>query len=145
MAVGATRPERTTRTTALSIEERICAGYLFAQAICGIALWVGLAVSPTVSSWLALTPERRELMDVFVLADLGVIVIASALGAWAIAARRTWAVPMTAFTAGAVVYPTLYLIGWVPASKGSGGAALALMVATSTFSCWVAYQTWARR
>ena len=45
------------------------------------------------------------------------------------------------FTAGAIVYPTLYLIGWVSFAH-TGSLCLAVMVPTSTLTCWVAYQTW---
>ena len=59
--------------------------------------------------------------------------------------RRAWAVPIVAFTAGCVVYPTVYLVGWVSFSRGVGYAGLALMVGVSTLTCWLAYQVWQDR
>ena len=46
-----------------------------------------------------------------------------------------------AFTAGAIVYPTLYLVGWVSFTE-SGSLCLAIMVPASIFTGWVSYQVW---
>jgi hypothetical protein len=130
------------RSAASTTVTRISAGYLGAQAILGIVLWVGLAASSTARSWFELVPGRRAVTDGFRFADLGLIVIGSALGAWALASNRPWATPAVWFTAGAVMYPTVFLIGWVSFTRGVGVVGLAVMVPVSTFTCWVAYQTW---
>ena len=121
--------------------ERIYAGYLAVQAVMGVVLWVTWATSGTVRGWFELMPERHIVMDAFVLADLGLAVVGSALAAWGIASEKTWAVPVVAFTAGTVVYPTLYLVDWV-AATGSGSLCLAVMVPVATLTTWIAFQVW---
>jgi hypothetical protein len=86
-------------------------------------------------------PERHAVMDAFVFADFAVVVAGSVAGAWGLARRRRWAVPVVAFTAGGILYPTLYLVGWV-SFTGVGGACLALMVPPTIVTGWIAYQTW---
>jgi hypothetical protein len=121
---------------------RVYSTYLAAQAVLGIVLWVALASSSTVRSWIELVPERREVTDAFGFADIGLIVTGSALGSWAVHGNKSWAVPVVAFTAGAVVYPTVYLLAWVNYTNGVGVIGLGLMVVVSTLTCWTAYQVW---
>lgn len=104
-------------------------------------MWVAFAASPTARSWVELVPERPEVTEAFAVGDLGLIVVGSALSSWAVLTRRPWAVPITAFTAGAVVYPTAYLVWWV-ATTGVGGVGLAIMVPVCGLTCWLAYQVW---
>jgi hypothetical protein len=120
--------------------DRLYAGYLLAQAIAGTALWIAFAASPTMRSWFELMPEKHAVMDAFVFADLFLVVAGSALGAWALNNGSPVAVAAVAFTAGGIVYPTLYLLGWV-SFTGSGVACLGIMVPSAIFTCWVAYQT----
>ncbi|HVN51495.1 MAG TPA: hypothetical protein VMT43_08685 [Acidimicrobiales bacterium] len=124
--------------------ERIYAAYLAAQAIVGLLLWIAYATSGRVRGWFELLPSHRPVTDSFALADVLVAVVASALSAWAVDRSRSWAVPAVAFTAGAMVYPTFYLIAWVSLS-GTGRAALTIMLAPATLTCWIAYQTWCSR
>jgi len=121
--------------------ERIYAAYLAAQAVVGLLLWVAYAASGTVRGWFELLAGHRPVTDSFVLADLLVAVVASALSAWGVDRNRSWAVPAVAFTAGAMVYPTFYLVAWV-SFTGTGRAALTIMLAPATLTCWIAYQTW---
>jgi hypothetical protein len=123
--------------------ERLSVGYLVAQAVLGVVLWITWASADVVRSWFELMPARHEVMDAFVFADLLIGVGGSALSAWGIATDRSWTVPVLAFTAGGLVYPTLYLIGWV-SFAGTGAVTLAIMVPVSTFTCWITYQTWKR-
>ena len=120
--------------------ERIYAGYLAAQAVMGVVFWVTLLNVSEARSWLELMPERREVTDAFILAD-ALVIVGSTASAWAVATSKRWAVPVVAFTAGGVVYPTLFLVCWV-AFTGVGAATLAVMVAPSTLTCWVGYQIW---
>jgi hypothetical protein len=120
---------------------RIYAAYLAAQAVVGVLLWVAYVASPTVRGWFELLPSHRPVTDAFALADLLVAVLASACSAWAVDREAAWAVPAVAFTAGAMVYPTFYLIAWV-SYAGTGRAALTIMLAPATLTCWIAYQTW---
>jgi hypothetical protein len=123
---------------------RVYAGYLAAQAALGVIWWITLATSGTVRSWFELMPGNHAVMDAFVFADVGVVVVGSAVSAWAIERDAPWAVPAVAFTAGGIVYPTLYLVGWV-GFTGEGSPLLAAMLATSTLTVWIAYQVWRAR
>lgn len=130
-----------TTTRAAKGTGQVYAWYLIVQAVLGIVFWIVLTSSGTVRSWLELMPARHEVMDAFVFADVSVVVIGSALSAWALRAQKSWAVPVVAFTAGGIVYPTLYLLGWV-SFTGVGAPLLAGMVFVSTVTCWIAYQVW---
>lgn len=120
---------------------RLYAGYLYVQALMGVLLWIGFAASATMRSWFELMPEHHAVMDAFVFADLFVVVVGSVVSGWAIDREKSGAVPAVAFTAGAIVYPTLYLLGWV-SFAGTGAACLGIMVPAAIFTCWVAYQVW---
>jgi hypothetical protein len=144
---GSATPQTAARRRAASvatrrIERTICAGYLAAQAVLGVVLWVTYALWPGLRASMQLLPDEPSVTTAFAAPDLAVIVVGSALGAYAVHAGRAFAVPVVAFTAGAVVYPTLYLIGWVAWSGGRGAVGLALMVPVSLLTLWVTYQTW---
>ena len=83
-------------------------------------------------------------MDAFIFGDLVVIIVGSLLGAWAVRDRKAWALPIVAFTAGGLVYPTLYLLAWV-SFTGKGAASLFAMVVPSTLTSWLAYQLFKSR
>ena len=124
--------------------EPIFVWYFVAQAAVGIGLWVVLASSDRVRSWFELMPAHHEVMNAFVFADVAVVVVGSLLSAWALRSQASWAVPSVAFTAGGIVYPTLYLVGWV-SFTGVGTLCLAIMLPPSTLTCWIAYQTFRSR
>ena len=121
----------------------VAAAYFVAQAVVGTLLWVAYASSPQMRSWFGLA-ARPAVTSSFAWPDLAVIVVASSASALALAARSRWAVPATALTAGAVLYPTVYLVGWVATTTGSGGATLAIMIPPALLSCWFAWHV-ARR
>lgn len=118
------------------------AGYFVLQALVGIALWVAYAASPTVRTWFGLVPAHAAVSGAFVLPDLALIVVGSLLGARAVATGTRSAVPITAFTAGAVLYPTLYLLAWVSTTSGTGTATLALMIPPALLTSWISYRVW---
>ena len=120
---------------------RIYAGYLALQAFLGVVQWVLVAVSPTVRGGYEILGSHRAVTNAFAVADI-VTIVASALSAWALAKDRPWAVPMLAFTLGAVFYPTVYLLGWMAFSGDAPTVALAEMVVVSTLTGWITYQTW---
>lgn len=120
---------------------KVYGAYMAAQAVLGVVLWVLIATSSTVRSWFELAPERREVTDAFFVADM-VVVVGSALSAWALLGERSWVLAALGFTAGGVVYPTVYLASWVVATEGDGLVALGLMLAVSAVTCWVLYDTW---
>lgn len=145
----ATRSTRSTRSAparssaaAIATTDRVYAGYFVAQAVVGVVLWIAAALSSTVRSWLELIPERHDVTQAFLFPDMGVIVVGSALSAWAILTRARSAPVWAAFTAGGVLYPTIYLFGFVASTGGGAAAALAIMVPPSTLTCWVAYQVY---
>lgn len=133
--LGVTRPSDATR--------RLCAGYLALQALLGIGFWVLMASSADWRAELELMPSNHPVTDAFAIADLLGVVVASAAGAWALDTGRPWAVPAVWFAAGGIVYPTLYLFGWIAFSPtGTGGLLLLAMCVVSGLTCWVAMQTW---
>ena len=136
--LGVVADQRQARATGF---EPIYAGYFGLQAVVGILLWISFATAPAVRTFMDILPAAPDVTHAFEIADIGVIVVASGLAAWAIGARTTWATPMAAFAAGAVVYPTLYLVGWVGLTQTSSGV-LSMMLAPATLSCWVAVQVY---
>jgi len=126
------------------VGRHVFAGYLAAQAVLGVAWWITLASSGTVRGWFELMPDHHAVMDAFVFADVAVVVVGSAVSAVAVERGSSLAVPAVFFTAGGIVYPTLYLLGWV-SFTGVGSPLLAAMVAVSTLTLWVALQVWRGR
>jgi hypothetical protein len=121
--------------------ELAAAGYFALQAAMGVLLWVGAGASDVVRPWLELVPERPQVTDAFLPADVMVIAV-SALAAWALWRGRTWAIVPVLCTVGGVVYPTAYLIGWVATTDGTGEVALGIMLTTSTLSGGAAWLVW---
>jgi hypothetical protein len=119
----------------------VYAGYLWVQAAMGVVLWVGIATVPTVREWFELDPDMPAITDAFFLADMGVVV-ASAFGAWGVSHGRRWAPLAVGVAFGGVLYPTIYLVAWVPFTDGVGGVALAVMLVTSTLCGLVLYQVY---
>jgi len=130
---------------ATTAAELIYATYFVLQAVVGVALWLAYAASPAVRTWVGLVPTRPAVTAAFVYPDLGVIVLGSLLSAWTIRRRAPSAVPWSAFTAGGVLYPTLYLLGWVSATNRTGEHVLAIMIPPALLSSWIAYQVWRTR
>lgn len=122
---------------------RIYAGYLLLQAGVGIVQWMLVFESATFRSWFEVVDSHRDVMNAFAVADLCVIV-SSIISAWGVAARRAWAPVMVAFTAATLIYPTLWLIGWVMMTDG-GGSALLVMIAPTTITTWIAVLVWRAR
>ena len=120
---------------------RVFAAYLVVQAVVGLAFWVGLAASEEVRELFELAPERRSVTTAWLLADLLVGVLGSAVGAYALWKDRGWALPVIAFTTGGIVYPTLMLVLWV-LMEDTGMATLAIMVPPSVISLYVTWWTW---
>jgi hypothetical protein len=114
----------------------VYAGYLALQAFAGVVLWILLASTNLVRDLFELVPERPEVTDAFVFADLFLGVLGSALSAWALWRERRWASHVLAFTTGALLYPTCYLVIWV-AMAGTGSVALAVMVVVSLLNGWI--------
>ena len=123
------------------LRRQMGAGYLGLQAVLGIVLWVLIGENESFRELFELVPEEREVMSSFVLADLGLVVVGSALAAWGIWDDRPWATPAVAFTTGAVLYPTFFLLVWVPLT-GVATVALAHMVTVSGLTIWVLVATW---
>jgi hypothetical protein len=122
--------------------DHLYAGYFVLQSLVGVGLWVAYGASPTVRSWTGLVAGHPAVTTAFAYPDLAVIVVGSLLSAWAIEGGRASAVPFTAFTAGAVVYPTVYLLGWVSLTHDRGTATLAMMLPPALLTSWISYQIW---
>lgn len=123
---------------------RVFAAYLVVQAVVGVAFWVGLAVSEDVRELFELVPEVRSVTSAWLLADLVVGVLGSALGAYALWTGARWALPVIAFTTGGIVYPTVMLVSWV-LMEDTGLATLTIMVPPSAISLYVTWWTWRAR
>lgn len=122
--------------------DRLSGWYFAAQAVVGMLLWVLYVVSPKARGWFGLVPRRPQVTESFFLPDLAMIA-GSALTARALWAGRRSAAALAAFTAGGMLYPTLYLVQWValthvarvvlvmmlPAAVLSGALAVAVFVA----------------
>jgi hypothetical protein len=113
------------------------ADYFALQAAFGVLLWVGADLSDVVRSWLELVPERPQVTDAFLPADV-VVIASSVLAAWALWRGRPWAMVPVWFTVGGIVYPTVYLIAWVATTDDTGEVALAMMLLASVLCCGAA-------
>ncbi len=123
----------------------MAAGAYFAlQAVLGVLLWVGVFNSDDVRSWLDLVPALPEVTDAFLPAD-AVLIVCSTLAAWALLRCRPWALVPVLLTAGGIVYPTAYLVGWVVTTDGTAEVALGIMLTASFLCCWFAMLVWRAR
>jgi hypothetical protein len=120
------------------------AAYFGLQSVLGVLLWVGVFASDEVRSWLDLVPAQPEVTNAFLPADV-VLVVTSALAAWALLRARPWAIAPVLLTAGGIVYPTAYLVGWVVTTDGTAEVALGIMLTASFLSCWFALLVWRAR
>jgi hypothetical protein len=123
---------------------RVFAAYLLLQAVVGILFWVALEWSPDIRKLFELTATNDDVTDAFFLADLLVGVAGSAAGAWALWSDARWGAPVVAFTAGGLVYPTLFLVAWV-ARTDTGDACLLIMVPPSIITSSIAWWATAAR
>jgi hypothetical protein len=139
-AGGVEGPAAATASVAATDTDRVFAIYFVLQAAVGVVFWLILDSSGSLREVFELFPARPAVTDAFFLAD-ALVIVTSLLSAWALSGARSWAVPMVAFTAGGMVYPTLYLVAWV-AMEGTGAACLAIMVPPSVLTSWIAYETW---
>lgn len=124
--------------------EVAAAGYFALQAVLGVLLWVGVGASDTVRSWLDLVPAQPEVTNAFLPADV-IVVVSSALAAWALLRCKPWAIVPVVWTAGGIVYPTAYLVAWVVTTDGTAEVALGIMLSASVLSCWSAFLVWRAR
>jgi hypothetical protein len=120
------------------------AAYFALQAVLGVLLWVGVFASADVRSWLELVPGQHEVTNAFLPAD-AILVVSSGLAAWALLGCRPWAIVPVVWTAGGIVYPTAYLVGWVATTDGTAEVALGIMLTASFLSCWSTLLVWRAR
>lgn len=125
------------RSAATSMD-RALGTYFVAQALVGVVFWSAVQSVDGVRTAIELTDQRAAATDAFFVADL-LIVAGSLVTAWALFTGRSWAPAAAWFTAGAVVYPTIFLVGWV-AMTGDSAVGLVVMIPPSTITCWVAYE-----
>lgn len=131
-----------TSPTAAELTSRyVYAAYFGAQAVVGVAFWLLVAEVAPVRKLFEMDPHQHAVTNSYLFADIFIGIIGSALAAVAVRRSSRSDVPLAMFTAGGMVYATLYLVGWV-AFTSKGGALLALMIPPSTLSAWVSYQVW---
>lgn len=143
VAVTTSRIEPKPAVTPLPVEVAAAAFYAL-QAVMGAVLWIGVGASDVVRSWMELVPERPQVTDGFMPADV-IVIASSALAAWALWRACSWAVVPVMFTLGGIVYPTVYLIAWATTTDGSGDIALAAMLAAAALNCGSALLVWQAR
>lgn len=121
-------------------ERRTLSVYFLVQAAAGFFFWFLVNGSDEGRRIFDLMPGHPRVTDAFFYADL--LAIATSLAcAWALDHDATWALPIVAFTAGCLVYPTIYLITWAPNSAG-GARCLAIMVPPSAITTWITWRLW---
>jgi hypothetical protein len=126
-------------------EHDLIAVYFVIQAVVGVALWLVVGLWRPFRALVELVPDHPRVVDAFLLPDIVVIVTGSLATAWALRSRRGWAPLAAAFTAGAVVYPTVFLAGWFVRGGEGAGAALMVMLPPAICSCWLTVRLWAGR
>lgn len=100
--------------------------YFAVQAVSVAGWWLYLWLVPgSRSAFVPPGASETELLA-FVLSDLGVIVLGSLASSVAIASGARWALPLSWFTTGAVVYAAGYCVAWAVLRDG-GWLAVAMM------------------
>ena len=121
-------------------EQRTLSVYFVAQAAVGVFFWFLVTGPDEGRRIFDLMPGHPNVTDAFFSADL--LAIATSLAcAWALDRDASWALPIVAFTAGCMVYPTIYLIAWAPSSAG-GARCLLIMVPPSVITTWITVRLW---
>ncbi len=115
---------------------RSVALYYLLQGVVGVAFWVAVRGSDVGRKLFELLPGHARVTDAFLWADLAAIA-ATLVCAWAVERDHRLAGLASAFTAGCLVYPTLYLVAWAPTSPGAARC-LAIMVPPALISSWLA-------
>jgi hypothetical protein len=118
----------------------VASAYLVAQGVLGALWWVALFTVPAVRSRFELMADRPSGLDAYLLADLALFVGGSVAAAAAIWRRSPWATVVASFTAGAVAYATLHLLGWV-VLEGTAAIGLVPMAAALVASTAIALGT----
>lgn len=143
-----TDPEAIAAASAAAVAEHTATtayvGYFGLQAVAGIGFWLAVAGIPAVRSVFEMSSAQHAVTSSYLFADIAIGIIGSAFAALGIWSRARWGGAVALFVAGGMVYATLYLVGWV-AFTGDGGGLLALMVAPSTLSAFVATSAWRLR
>jgi hypothetical protein len=124
--------------------EVAAAGFYALQVIFGVVLWIAIGTSDLVRSWHELVPGRPQVTDAFFTPDV-VLLVSSALAAWALWRGRSWAMVPVLFTLGGMIYPTAYLVGWVAQTDGTGEVALSIMLIASALNGGAALLVWRAR
>ena len=119
---------------------RAAAAFLAAQATFGAIWWLALLTVPAARTWFELIADRRGALDALVIADVALVVVGSAAAAVAVGRGSPSAPLVTAFTAGAVAYATLTLLGWV-LIEGSPAFGLLPMAIASVATTLIAVGT----
>jgi hypothetical protein len=120
--------------------KRVYSSYFALQAAVGVFFWFVVTGSDEGRRIFDLLPGQPRVTDAFLLADA--LAIATSIAcAWAFEHESRWVVPLAAFTAGCLVYPTLYLVAWAPHSAGAARC-LFIMVPPSVISTWIALRAW---
>ncbi len=117
---------------------RTYAGYFLIQAITGAGFWALLWWWSGDRAGFEMAMAERAVTNSFLLADLVLGIVGSAVVAAAVLARRRWAPAAACFVAGGIVYATLYIAFWV-AATGHAHAMLAVMVPPALLSAYVSY------
>ena len=121
-------------------ERQVFRWYFVAQAAVGVFFWFVVTGSDQGRRIFDLLPGHPRVTDAFFAADL-LAIAASLVCAWAVGSGAKWAAPAVAFTAGCLVYPTVYLVSWAPHSAG-GARCLLIMVPPSVITTWIAVRLW---
>ena len=119
---------------------RVFSLYLAAQAVAGVLFWMLFHGVDAVRAEIELVAAVPAVTDSFLLADAAVVAT-SAAAAVGLHRGARWAVVPLALTAGGLLYPTLFLLAWVPA-KETGLATLAVMVPPTLLTSWITWQVW---
>ncbi|MCC5953778.1 MAG: hypothetical protein JJU45_16925 [Acidimicrobiia bacterium] len=119
---------------------RVFSLYLAAQAVAGVLFWALFHGVDEIRTEIELVATVPAVTDSFLLADAAVVAT-SAAAAWGLHRGARWAVVAVALTTGGLLYPTLFLIAWVPAAE-TGLGALAVMVPPTLLTSWITWQVW---
>jgi hypothetical protein len=135
---------RTADLQAKGASPSLLAAALAAQGVLGAVWWCFLAFTPDIRHSFELVPERHQVLDAFFVADAVIFIGGSAVSAWAVRRRATWAAAVLLFTAGGTAYATLYLAQWVAVS-GTGAAGLVPMAMATALTTAIAFDAWRGR
>jgi hypothetical protein len=118
--------------------DRLAALYFGGHAVVDVRWWIAVKASPSFRGRFDLDAGQSRVLGSFLVADLVLLGVVSAVAAVAILRRWPAARAVAGVAAGGSAYATLYIIGWVLLGGHGWMGAVAMSIETAVMVVFVA-------